>query len=254
MGIKLGTLQGYRKAIGTLCDSKQYGGNNNRQVDDGKERRLYNRAVNSWDGETFELTGKRFDANGSLFDNSVSKIQKPQDFLEEFNFEFDSYTPQAYTTSKNKTNTTIQSRKSQGRNTSVSKGFSNKYDAKIEQYANKYGIDPNRVKALIMNESGFNPNAVSSTSDYGLMQLNSRYFKGNLTDIDNNLDQGCKYFAQCLNTFGGDYDKALLAYNRGIGGAKSYLKTHSASDATYVQRVNGYYSQLNQNKNLRITA
>ncbi len=251
MGIKLGTLQGYRKAIGTLCDSKQYGGNDNKEVDAGKEKRLYNRTVKSWDGESFEFNGKRFDANGSLFDNSQTETQsKTQETSQNSDFqEFNPYTISTIVTNDNN----IKQKRRQG-NASVSKGFSNKYDAKIEQYANKYGIDPNRVKALIMNESGFNPNAVSSTSDYGLMQLNSRYFKGNLTDIDNNLNQGCKYFAQCLNTFGGDYDKALLAYNRGIGGAKSYLKTHSASDATYVQRVNGYYSQLNQNKNLRITA
>ena len=244
MGIKLGTLQGYRKTIGTLCDSKQYGGNNNKEIDAGKEKRLYNRTVSSWDGESFEFDGKRFDANGSLFEDSQVAKQKGIQQEQEFNTAETGYA-ETIVGSNNRHN--LGSR-------SVSKGFSNKYDPKIEQYANKYGIDPNRVKALIMNESGFNPNAVSKTSDYGLMQLNSRYYKGNLTDVDNNLEQGCKYFAQCLETFGGDYDKALLAYNRGIGGAKLYLKTHSASDATYVQRVNGYYNQLNPDKNLRITA
>ena len=244
MGIKIGTLQGYRKTIGTLCDSKLYGGNNNKEVDAGKEKRLYNRAVSSWDGESFEFNGKRFDANGSLFEDSQVAKQKGIQQEQELN-----------TAENNYAETIIGSKYSHNYgNNSVSKGFSNKYDAKIEQYANKYGIDPNRVKALIMNESVFNPNAVSSTNDYGLMQLNSRYFKGNLTDVDNNLEQGCKYFAQCLETFGGDYDKALLAYNRGIGGAKSYLKNHSANDARYVKLVNGFYDQLNKNKNLRITA
>lgn len=47
------------------------------------------------------------------------------------------------------------------------------------------GVDPTMVLAIMAHESGFNRNATSSTGACGLMQVQSEYYKANLTRYSN---------------------------------------------------------------------
>ena len=86
------------------------------------------------------------------------------------------------------------------------------------------------VLAMIENESSFNPEAVSSTSDTGLMQINDiniekleeEYRCSDMTNPYQNVYAGIKIIGSYLKTYNGDTHKALMAYNMGEYGASEY--------------------------------
>lgn len=83
------------------------------------------------------------------------------------------------------------------------------------------GIDPLIVVGLIETESGFREDAVSPTGDYGLCQLNNRYFDPAMTP-EENLRAGIGLLAMHLERYG-SIEAALTAYNRGHDdGSRSY--------------------------------
>lgn len=83
------------------------------------------------------------------------------------------------------------------------------------------GIDPLIVVGLIETESGFREDAVSPTGDYGLCQLNYRYFDPAMTP-EENLRAGIGLLALHLERYG-SIEAALTAYNRGHDdGSRSY--------------------------------
>jgi soluble lytic murein transglycosylase-like protein len=90
--------------------------------------------------------------------------------------------------------------------------------------ANKYGVDQDIFKRLVEAESNWNPNSVSPKGAIGLTQLMPGTASGlGVTDPYNpiqNLDGGARYLRQMLDTFGGDYTKALAAYNAGPAAVK----------------------------------
>ena len=57
------------------------------------------------------------------------------------------------------------------RQTLIPTGKATPFDAMIEASAAKYGQDPNVIRALIEQESGFRPGAVSPAGAQGLMQI-----------------------------------------------------------------------------------
>jgi soluble lytic murein transglycosylase-like protein len=88
--------------------------------------------------------------------------------------------------------------------------------------ANQYGINPNIALAQINRESGFNPNAVGGSGERGLGQFMQGTWADwgtgnfdNAFDPNANLDAWGNYMVYLLGTFGGDYIKALTAYNGG---------------------------------------
>jgi soluble lytic murein transglycosylase-like protein len=87
--------------------------------------------------------------------------------------------------------------------------------------AQKYGVDPGVFKQLVQVESGWNPSAVSNKGAVGLTQLMPDTATGlgvnNPYDPGQSLEGGAKYLRQMLDKFGGDYTKALAAYNAGPG-------------------------------------
>src|SRR4051794_13318566 len=119
------------------------------------------------------------------------------------------------------------------------------YDALINDAATRNGVDPALLKALIRQESNFNPNARSGAGAVGLSQLMPSTAAGlgggDPTDPAQAIEGGAKYLPQQLDRFGGDPAKALAAYNAGpgavqrFGGVPPYAETQA-----YVQRVLGY--------------
>jgi soluble lytic murein transglycosylase-like protein len=118
----------------------------------------------------------------------------------------------------------------------------------IQQLASAYGIDPLLVEAVVLQESGGNPNAQSSAGAVGLMQLmpNTAAALGvsDVFDPVQNLRGGIEYLLQMLNKFHGNLALALAAYNAGpyavekYGGIPPYQETQN-----YVNDVLAIYNR-----------
>jgi soluble lytic murein transglycosylase-like protein len=89
----------------------------------------------------------------------------------------------------------------------------------IEKYAQQYGVDEDLVWAVIRQESGFNPAAVSPKGAMGLMQLmpGTAALMGvsDAFDVEQNIAGGIKYLERCLSRFNQDVGLGLAAYNAG---------------------------------------
>ena len=114
--------------------------------------------------------------------------------------------------------------------------------------AERYGLDPELVLAVVAVESNFEPRAVSRKGAQGLMQLMPGT-AGDLGVVDaldaaNNLDGGARYLQALLRLYRGDLRKALAAYNAGPGavarhgGVPPYRETQE-----YVRRVMKQYGR-----------
>jgi soluble lytic murein transglycosylase-like protein len=88
-----------------------------------------------------------------------------------------------------------------------------------DSYAAHYEIPKELVHAIITQESGWNPRAVSSKGAMGLMQLMpataAAYGVQNPFDISENLSGGVRYLADLMQQFDGDFRLVLAAYYRG---------------------------------------
>lgn len=106
--------------------------------------------------------------------------------------------------------------------------FPLRFEAELRDAARQAGVDPYLVAAVVYNESGFRPDAVSEEGAVGLMQLlpstaawaaeqsGDQAFRGPaLRRPDMNLRLGAWYLAWLLERFDGNPVLALAAYNGG---------------------------------------
>jgi cell wall-associated NlpC family hydrolase len=119
------------------------------------------------------------------------------------------------------------------------------YDGMIVQAAQANGVDPALLKALVRQESGFDPNAQSGAGAVGLTQLMPGTASGlgvsDPRDPMQSLVGGARYLHDALAQFGGDEQLALAAYNAGSGAVERYggIPPYPETQA-YVPKVLGY--------------
>lgn len=96
---------------------------------------------------------------------------------------------------------------------------SDELDKLIDQNSKNHGVKPELIRAVIGQESGSRPCAVSPKGAQGLMQLMpATAAQFNVSDPFNpqqNVEAGTKLLKQLLDKYKGDVSLALSAYNAG---------------------------------------
>ena len=121
-------------------------------------------------------------------------------------------------------------------------GTSGAIEPVISLAASRAGISSDLVRAVILQESAFDPCAVSSKGALGLMQLMPATARelgvSNPFDPKQNVEAGAGLLRQLIDRYGGDLSLALSAYNAGpsrvdrAGGVPNITET-----TNYVRRV-----------------
>lgn len=130
------------------------------------------------------------------------------------------------------------------------------YDAYILNSSAKYNLDPELVKAVIKQESNFNPGDISKKGAEGLMQLMPETARllgvENSFDPKANIEGGARYLRCMLEHFNGDLAKALAAYNAGPAPVKKYGDIPPYYETrNYVKNVLQYYKAY-QGKKIKV--
>lgn len=142
------------------------------------------------------------------------------------------------------------------------------YESTIRLCARLNDIPPAYVASVILAESSYDPEAVSSVNAQGLMQLlpstaewiagkmGETYAEGCLFDPVTNIRYGCWYLGFLMQRYHGDMRLSSSAYHAGQGTVDKWLQNPEyAPDGvtlavipydttnTYVQRVLKYYEK-----------
>jgi soluble lytic murein transglycosylase-like protein len=120
------------------------------------------------------------------------------------------------------------------------------FDHHIRQASTQFGLPFALIKAVVHQESQFNPHAVSRAGAQGLMQImpaTGRYLGlRNPFDAGENIMAGSAYLREMLDRYNNNLPHALAAYNAGptavdnAGGVPNFAETKE-----YVQRVLSYF-------------
>ena len=113
------------------------------------------------------------------------------------------------------------------------------------------------IYAMIEHESRFDPEIISNTDDYGLMQinavnhtwLNEEFRCADMLDPYQNVFCGVKIIGEYVNRYDGDLTKALMAYNMGDYGARKAWE-NGVKEITYSITILGLmqnYEEVLQN-------
>jgi soluble lytic murein transglycosylase-like protein len=113
--------------------------------------------------------------------------------------------------------------------------------SRVAELAAKYDISPSLLEAVVWQESRWNTGAVSPVGARGLAQLmpgTARQMGVNPDDPHANLEGGARYLRMQLDTFGGNVEKALAAYNAGPG------RVHKAGGIPAIRETQEYVASI----------
>ncbi|WP_073381746.1 lytic transglycosylase domain-containing protein [Edwardsiella piscicida] len=117
------------------------------------------------------------------------------------------------------------------------------YDDLLNEAGRKYSVDPRLLRAIMTQESGGNPQAISRAGAKGLMQIMPSNFKSTgVTDWANprqNIMAGAQILSENLNNSGGNVPLALRYYNGGYD-TRRWGKDNQA----YPGAVLGHYQRI----------
>ncbi|MDR0621290.1 MAG: lytic transglycosylase domain-containing protein [Deltaproteobacteria bacterium] len=120
----------------------------------------------------------------------------------------------------------------------------------INRVADSLGMDPSLIRAVIKTESNFDNKAVSIAGAKGLMQLMPGTAKEmGVKDPFNPLENiwgGARYLKRMLDSYGGNLNKALAAYNWGPGNVNKHGTNGNMPRETrrYIEVVNKNYNRF----------
>jgi soluble lytic murein transglycosylase-like protein len=123
------------------------------------------------------------------------------------------------------------------------------FDSTIRAAARTFGLSPDLIRSVIIQESGGNPGAVSPKGAKGLMQLmDSTAVELGVTDPFDpvqNIFGGTRLLSELLDRFKGNLRLALAAYNAGAGAVKRYGGVPPYRETRdYVERITGRLDAL----------
>jgi soluble lytic murein transglycosylase-like protein len=120
----------------------------------------------------------------------------------------------------------------------------------IESAARSNQVEPSLVRAVMVAESGCDPNATSKRGARGLMQLMPamarQYGVHNVLDPEQNIQAGTRYLRDLLDRYQNDLERVLAAYNAGPAAVDQHAGAIPPFRETlaYVPRVLRIYHEL----------
>ena len=122
-----------------------------------------------------------------------------------------------------------------------------------------FNVPVSLVIAMIDQESKFNPEVVSKTGDYGLMQINTinhewlaeEYRTADMLNPYQNVFCGIKVIGSYIQNYN-DYGLALMAYNMGDYGAKKAWE-NGIKSTSYSESVLALMQKYEQEVNVNAT-
>lgn len=137
----------------------------------------------------------------------------------------------------------------EGKNKTATHARRNQFVQMIHDAASQARVDPWLIQAVVLVESGFDPNARSPRGAQGLMQLmpatSQRYGIADPFDPRQNLHAGATYLRELITRFD-SLPLALAAYNAGEATVARYGNSIPpfAETTAYVPLVLGHYDRL----------
>jgi hypothetical protein len=118
----------------------------------------------------------------------------------------------------------------------------------IFRAAEREGVDPRFIHAVIWQESKYDPHARSQVGAQGLMQLMPatarRFGCSDANDPAENVAAGTKYLGWLLKRFDGNVELALAGYNAGEGAVDKYKGVPPYNETqNYVRRITSRYGK-----------
>lgn len=141
------------------------------------------------------------------------------------------------------------------------------YQAMARQAAAEYDVSPELFMGLVQQESRWNPRARSGVGAYGLTQVMPDTARDpgmgvrglSQAEMDDPMSQlrfGARYLKALLNRYDGDTDRALAAYNWGIGNVDKKgadYKILPEETRNYLKKVKGYADDFGGNYTVKPT-